>query len=223
MKKLFVLTMLVLLISSIAVLAAQEQIGVTATATVEKYEAVSARITAQQKNQFKETLRSYFNPVIHGYGIGFTETNYITAKWHITQVRTLNRVNINSIIREAKQGNETDWDAVRERVRVALESAVTTERKGRIRIEGEDYILTNMVVANESLTADIREMPDYAACKQANTTAEDCENNAAMVGSISITKRTKPDQEIPGEPKVWAGTLTFNQVVYTFVTFAYPR
>jgi len=44
-----------------------------------------------------------------------------------------------------------------------------------------------------------------------------------MVGIISITKRTKPDQEIPGEPKVWAGTLTFNQVVYTFVTFAYPR
>ena len=222
MKKLIVLTIFVLIASSAIVLAAQEQIGVTATATAVKAEAVSARITAQQKNQFKETLRNYFNPVIHGYGIGFTEENYITARWQITQIRMLSTSQVRTAIQASVQGNETDWDAVRERVRNALVSA-STERKGRVRIEGIDYVLTNMIVSNESLTADIREIPDYAACRAANITADDCESNSTKVGDVSISKRTKPNQEIPGEPNVWAGTMNYDDVAYTFVTFAYPR
>ena len=225
MRKLIVLTILILLIGSVTVLAAQEQIGVTATATATKnmsVNAVSARITAQQKNQFKETVRNYFNPVIHGYGIGFTDQNYITARWQITQIRMLSTSQVRSMIQASTQGNETDWDAVRERVRTALSTASTT-RKGRIRIEGMDYVLTNMVVSNESLTADIKEIPDYTACREANITSDDCEADSTMVGDISMTKRTKPNQEIAGEPNVWAGTMNYNSVAYTFVTFAYPR
>lgn len=222
MKNLVAIAMLVLLISSVTVLATQEHIGVTATATATKQAAVSARITAQQKNQFKETLRNYFNPVLHGYGIGFTGQNYITARWQLTHVRMLSTSQVRTMIQESNQGNETDWNAVRERVRNALASA-STVRKGRIRIEGTDYVLTNMVVSDNSLTADINEIPDYAACRDENVTSDDCENDSAKVGDVSITKMTKANQEIAGEPNVWAGTLNYNNVAYTFVTFAYPR
>lgn len=224
MKKLVILTTLILLISfTVTTFAIQEQVGVGTAVTVEKTEGVTAPITNVQKNEFKRALKTYFSPVLHGYGIGFTEETYITAKWHVTQVRILNRAEINAIIREAKQGNKTDWDAVMENVRNRLSSAYTTARKGRIKIEGRNYALTNITVSDESLTADIREIPDYTACKQANLSSEDCEINSDKVGEVSITKRSKPSQEIPGEPRVWAGIMTFNDVVYTFVTFAYPR
>jgi hypothetical protein len=224
MKTIIVLTSLILVVSfAVAAFAAQEQIGMAATATAVKRTAVTAQITAVQKNAIKTTLKSYFTPVKHGYGIGFTEDTYITAKWYVTQVRVLNRANVNTMIREAKQGNVTDWDAVRERVRTELASAYTTARKGRIRIEGINYLLTNIVVSDESITADIREIPDYSVCKEANTTAEACEDSSDKVGEITISKRTKPEQEIAGEPSVWAGTMTYNNVEYTFVTFAYPR
>ena len=222
MRKLIVLTILILLIGSVTVFAAQEQVKVSANATAVKQVAVSARITAQQKNQFKETVRSYFNTVIHGYGIAFTDENYITARWQITQIRTLSTSQVRSMIQASTQNNETDWNNVRERVRTALSDA-STARKGRIRIEGRDYVLTNMVVSNQSLTADIKEIPDYVACRETNMTSDDCEANSAKVGDISMTKRTKPNQEIVGEPNVWAGTMNFNSVAYTFVTFAYPR
>jgi hypothetical protein len=222
MRRIIALTMLILMASSVMAMAAQEQVGITEKATAVKQAAVSARITAIQKNQFKETVRSYFNPVLHGYGIGFTDQNYITARWQITQVRMLSTSQVRSTVQASTQENETDWDAVRERVRNALSSA-STERRGRVRIEGTDYVLVNIVVSNDSLTADIRELPDYIACRDANTTAADCETNSAKVGDVSITKRTKPNQERAGEPNVWAGTMNYNSVAYTFVTFAYPR
>ena len=223
MKNLILLTVLILLISSVTVLAAQEAIGVTATATVTKTEAPTSQISVNQKNQFKQSLKSYFSPVLHGYGIGFTNDTYITAKFQISQVRILRRNVVNAMIREAKQGNNTDWDALRARVMAALEQDPETVPKGRIMIDRTNYVLANIVVSNTSFTADINEIPDYAACVQANTSAEDCENNANNVGQISISKKTKASQEVPGDPKVWAGTLTFNDVAYTFVTFAYPR
>jgi hypothetical protein len=227
MKKIVFLTTLILLASlAVTAFAIQEQMGVEATATAQKTTAtpVAAQISNVQKTALKATLRNYFSTVIHGYGIGFTEENYIIAKWYVTNVRTLNRANINAIIRQAKQGNETDWDAVRERVREALVSVYTTIKKGRISIEGGNYILTSIFVTNESMTADIREIPDYESCQElVEFDAEMCEENSDKVGEIAISKRTKPQQEIAGEPRVWAGTLTFNDVRYTFVTFAYPR
>jgi hypothetical protein len=224
MKKIvFLITLILLANLAVTAFAIQEQVGVAATATAKKATAVAAQISNVQKTALKTTLRNYFSTVIHGYGIGFTEENYIIAKWHVTNVRTLNRASINAIVRQAKQGNNTDWDAVRERVRTALASSYTTVRKGRISIEGRSYVLTNIFVTNESLTADIREIPDYAACNELEINAEVCEESSDKVGVITITKRTKPEQEIAGEPKVWAGTLTFNDVSYTFVTFAYPR
>jgi hypothetical protein len=227
MKKLVFLTTLILVASlAVTTFAIQEQMGVEATATAAKKTAAvatAARISNAEKTELKTTLRNYFSTVIHGYGIGFTDENYIIAKWHVTNVRTLNRASINAIVRQAKSGNETDWEVLRERVRLALDSAYTTVRKGRIRIEGRSYVLTNIFVSNESMTADIREIPDYEACKELETNAEVCEESSDKVGEITITKRTKPQQEIPGEPKVWAGILSFNDVRYTFVTFAYPR
>lgn len=224
MKTIIVLTALILVVSfSVTAFAAQEQIGVSATATATKKTAAvaTARITAQQKNQIKETVRSYFTPVIHGYGIGFTSETYITAKWQITNVRTLSRVNVNAMIRQAKQGNNTDWDAVRERIRTALSSEPTVVKKGRIRISGTDYALINIVVSEDAATADIVQLPDYTACKNANSTAEECEASSASVGSISLAKKTSMSDA--NEPNVWAGTLALNSVGYTFVTFVYPR
>ncbi|MFH0928891.1 MAG: hypothetical protein V1818_00880 [Candidatus Aenigmatarchaeota archaeon] len=221
MKNLIVLTLLILLLSTVAVLAAQEQIGVAATATATKVAASPGRITAVQKNQFKETLRNYFSTVLHGYGIGFTEENYVTAKWHISNVKIVPKVNVNQMIREAKQGEDTDWDAVRERVREALSTGATTVKKGRIRIAGTDYALTNIVVSDGSATADINQLPDYVACKEAELSAEECETNAAKVGEFSLTRKTSTSDA--KEPNVWAGTLTLSDIVYTFVTFSYPR
>ena len=221
MRKLIVLTILVLLIGSVTVLAAQEQVGVTDKVTAVKTASVSARITAVQKNQYKETLRNYFTPVIHGLGIGFTDENYVTARWNIIGVRLLSQERIRTLIQESKQGNETDLDALRERIRNSLASSTQTVRKGRIRISGEDYALVNIVVSDGSATADIVDVPDYSACKAANTSAEDCETNSSKVGDLSLTKKTSV--EASGEPNVWAGALNLDGTAYTFVTFVYPR
>jgi hypothetical protein len=221
MKNLILLTMLFLLLSTVTVLAAQEAIGVSATATAVKKAASPGRITAAQKNQFKQTLRNHFTSVRHGYGIGFTDDTYVTAKWHISNVRIVPKVNVNQMIREAKQGNATDWEAVRQRVREALEAGATTVKKGRIRISGRNYALTNIVISDNAATADINELPNYAACKEDELSAEDCETNANKVGELSLTKKTSTSDA--NEPNVWAGTLTLNDIVYTFVTFAYPR
>ncbi|MFH1473556.1 MAG: hypothetical protein ABIE55_01545 [Candidatus Aenigmatarchaeota archaeon] len=224
MKTIVVLASLILIVSfAVTAFAAQEQIGVGTTATAVKTAATPAAIPVNQKNQFKQTLRNYFKPVNHGYGIGFTEETYITAKWHITNVKILPRVNVNTMIREVKQGNNTDWDALRTRIREALNAGTTTVKKGRIRIEGRDYALTNIVVSSESITADINQVPNYSACKNDDLSAEDCETSSEKVGDISMTKKTKASQEVAGREKVWAGTLTLNGIGYTFVTFVYPK
>jgi hypothetical protein len=83
--------------------------------------------------------------------------------------------------------------------------------------------MTNIQVSNQTLTADINQMPVYSTCAQQNISAEDCENSAQKIGDISIAKKTEAIESNNGDPRVWAGTLDFNSVAYTFVSFAYPR
>jgi hypothetical protein len=175
------------------------------------------------KEAFKTMLKNYLSPVIHGYGIGFTGDTYVIAKWHITGIKILNRTEITDIIKQAKAENVTDWSIVKEMIRTQLESGGTTVKKGRIKIDGKMYLLTNITTSDTTASADIGEMPDWEDCKQRNVSAEDCEKNATNIGNILLTKKTRVNQEIANEPRVWAGTLSFNETAYTFVTFVYPR
>jgi len=177
-------------------------------------------IATNQRTEFKTMLKNYFHPVLHGYGIGFTSDTYITAKWHIINVKILARNRIREIISGT---NTSDWSQLREEIQNALQNEGTEIKKGRIRIGNTTYLLTDIQVSNDTASADIREMPDYEDCKQQNISAEECETNAENVGDLSLTKKTKAIEEIQGDPRVWAGTLNFKEVEYTFVTFAYPR
>jgi len=175
------------------------------------------------KDAFKTMLKDYLNPVLHGYGIGFNQDNYITAKWYITNIRVLNKTEIKNVMQKAKSENVTDWNTMLVRIKSDLDANGVIARKGRIRIDGKDYLLTKIQVSDTNATAEIREIPDWNACKQQNVSAEDCEIESTEVGDLSLAKRTKPNQEISGEPRVWAGTLNFNNTTYTFVTLVYPR
>jgi len=177
-------------------------------------------ITAVNKVSYKSMLQSYFHPVLHGYGIGFNESNYITAKWHIVNVRILAKNQIREIV---SNSNSTDWSQLRAEIQTALQNQGTEIKKGRIRIGNTDYVLTNILVSNETATADIREMPVYATCVQQNISAEDCESNATKVGDFSLTKKIEAFEDNRTDPRVWAGIMNFKGVQYTFVTFAYPR
>lgn len=178
-------------------------------------------ITVANKVAYKTMLQTYFHPVLHGYGIGFTSDTYITAKWYITNVKILSRDKIKEIISGAN--NTTDWSQIKDEIQNALQSEGNEIKKGRIGIGKTNYLLTNIQVSNNTASADIREIANYSACKQSNTSAEDCENNAQQVGSLSLTKKTEAIEDNQADPRVWAGTLVFKNVTYTFVTFAYPR
>jgi hypothetical protein len=177
-------------------------------------------ITAANKLSYKNMLKEYLSPVNHGYGIGFNDNSYVTAKWYITSVRTLNMSKINEIV---KNSNATDWSQLREQVQNSLKSQGMNVTKGRINIGKNMYILTDINVSNNTVAANIREMPIYSNCKDQNITAEQCEIIATQIGSLSLTKKTSAIETQANEPKVWAGTLNFNSTAYTFVTFAYPR
>ena len=175
------------------------------------------------KDAFKTMLKDYLNPVLHGYGIGFNQDNYITAKWYITNIKILNRTEIKNVMQRAKSENVTDWNTMLIRIKSELDTNGMIAKKGRIRIDGKDYLLTRIQVYESNATADIREIPDWNACKQQNVSEDDCEIGSTKVGDLSLTKRTKSNQEISNEPKAWAGTLNFNNTAYTFVTLVYPR
>jgi hypothetical protein len=179
-------------------------------------------MTVASKNMFKTMVQNFFSPVIHGWGIGYDcdSDDYVTAKFYIINVRNLARNRVTEIIRNARQTNVTDWSTVRDRIQNALENEGTEIKKGRISIDGENFVLTN-IQTGDTLSADIREIPDYTSCKTENVTADDCELNAEKVGDITITKRA--GIELPGEPKAWGGTLNFKEVSYKFVALAYPR
>ena len=180
------------------------------------------RITTQEKERFKEMLRNYFIPVIHGWGIGYDCANdeYITAKFFIVSVKILPRDQIVSILRQARNEG-LGWSQIRERMRNAIEENGTIISKGRISINGTRYLLTNIQKTESSASADIRTIPNFTACKEEGVSISDCELRGEKVGSITINKRAQT--ELPGEPKVWAGTLSFKGIDYKFVALAYPR
>jgi len=175
-------------------------------------------ITSSNKIAYKSMLQTYFKPVFDGYGIGLSGDTYVTARWYITSVRTLNVSGIKQIVSST---NATDWSQLRQEIQNALKNSGIVTQKGRIMIGNTTYVLTNIQISNTTASADIRELPNYTTCKEQNTSAEDCENNAAQVGSLSLSKKTNALQDT--KEKVWAGTLIFKSVTYTFVTFAYPR
>lgn len=175
------------------------------------------------KDAFKTMLKDYLNPVLHGYGVGFNQDNYITAKWYITNIKILNITEIRKVMQRAKSENVTDWSTMLVKIKSELDTNGIIAKKGRIRIDGEDYLLTRIQVYESNATADIREMPDWNACKQQNVSEDDCETGSTKVGGLSLTKRTRPNQEISNEPRAWAGTMNFNSTAYTFVTLVYPR
>lgn len=179
-------------------------------------------IAETHKNMFKTMVRNYFHPVIHGWGVGYDcdSDTYVTAKFHVVDVKILPRTQITQIIRNARATNVTDWSVVMDEIKTAIDVNGTSVKKGRVSINGEKFLLTN-IQTGDTLSADIREIPDFSSCKVANISAEDCELNAKKVGDITITKRA--GTELPGEPRVWGGTLNFRDNSYKFVALAYPR
>jgi hypothetical protein len=173
----------------------------------------------QDREIIKSALKTQFSPVIHGYGIGFTDGSYITAKWQFVNVKTLSMDSIKDIV---SKSNSTSWSDLKEELKTKLRASETVVSKGRLRIGRTDYILTNIQISNSTASADIRKMPDYDSCKQSNTSAEICESNSEKFGEMSLTKQTQAIED-ESNAKVWAGTLSLNSTSYTFVTFAYPR
>ncbi|MEM5834477.1 MAG: hypothetical protein QXQ69_01350 [Candidatus Aenigmatarchaeota archaeon] len=173
---------------------------------------------------FANMIRNYLSPVIHGWGIGFDceRDSYITAKFHVLSVKILPFDQVASIIREEKnKAQVVDWSAVRERVRAAIDANGTIISKGRISINGTNYVLTNIVKTDTSFSADIRELPDYSKCRQQNISAEECELQSTKVGSISLAKGEPTG--LPSAPYLWKGSLEFKGITYKFGAFAYPR
>lgn len=195
-------------------------LGVTASLAIARL----GPIGETERLAFTNMIKNYLSPVIHGWGIGFdcAGDSYITAKFHILNVKILPFDQVLSIIREERNKSQVvDWSAVRERIRAAIETNGTTISKGRISINGTTYVLTNIVKTETTFSADIRELPDYTSCKQQNISAEQCEIRTEKIGNISLTKGEPTG--LPTAPYLWKGTLEFKGVTYKFGAFAYPR
>jgi len=175
-------------------------------------------VTAANKIEYKSMLKNYLSPVFDGYGIGINGDNYITAKWYITHVRTLPMDKIREIISNT---NSTTWSELKDDIQKIIQTEGNTTTKGRIKIGNTTYLLTNIQISNTTASADIRNMPNYNTCKQSNTSAEDCESNSQKIGDLSIAKKTNVNTD--ENTRVWAGTLNFNSIAYSFVAFAYPK
>ena len=175
-------------------------------------------VTVTNKVEYKTMLKNYLSPVFDGYGIGINGDNYITAKWYITHVRTLPMDKIREIISNT---NSTTWSELKNDIQKVIQAEGNTTTKGRIKIGNTTYLLTNIQISNTTASADIRNMPNYNTCKQSNISAEDCESNSQKVGDLSIAKKTNVNTD--ENTRVWAGTLNFNSVTYSFVAFAYPK
>lgn len=175
-------------------------------------------ITVTDKLDYKNMLKNYLMPINNGYGIGFNGDNYITARWYITSVKTLNMTLIKEIV---SNSNATSWSQLRQQIQNALQTEGQTTTEGRISIGKTIYILTDINVSNTTATSNIRQLPDYSNCTSQNISAEQCESAAALVGDFTLSKKTSALNTTTNE-QVWAGTLDFNSVSYTFVTFSYP-
>ncbi|MEM7825227.1 MAG: hypothetical protein QXO27_04615 [Candidatus Aenigmatarchaeota archaeon] len=176
-----------------------------------------------ERTMFKNMVQSYLHPEITGWGIGLNteEDSYLVAKFHAVTVKTLPRTQILQIIKDAKAGNVTDWSEVRDRIKAAIDANGTTLVKGRIQINKEVYILTGIVKTETTFSGIIRIKPNYTACVTANISTEDCENQSAQIGDLSLTRKTA-EFEV-GKDRVWAGTMNFNNTAYTFVALVNPR
>jgi hypothetical protein len=174
-------------------------------------------MTDDNRVAYKNMLKNYLHPVMSGYGIGLLGDNYLTAKWSVVEVRTLSTSQIKDIV---NRSNATSWSELKDEVQNALRNA-STVKKARIEIGSTNYVLTNIQVSNTTLSAEIRSLPNYEACKSQNITDTDCENNAQLMGSLSVAKKNAV-LDSKTNTKVWAGTLNFNSTAYTFVSFANP-
>jgi len=218
-KTTMLLVGLITLMISVTLVASQPKLPIQSRLTTVK---ALPRITKVHRVAFKNMVKNYFVPVIHGWGIGFdcSKDNYVRVKFHVVNVRTIPRDKIKQIITDAKEEGVEDWSVVRERIKEAIDAEGSVVKKGRMRIENEKYLLTDIEVG-DSLSADIRVIPNYTLCKENDMSLEECENNAEKVGHVEITKRT--GTELPGDPRFWDGTLSFKDTDYRFVTLAYPR
>ncbi len=176
-----------------------------------------------EKNMFKDLAKQSINPAISGWGIGLNAASdsYLTAKFQLVSQKILPRQGILQILKDAKADNASTWSGVRDRVKAAIDANSTVVSKGRIQINKNMYILTGISRTNTTFSADIRSKPDYTACAAANVSAEDCENQAAKAGDISLTKKTS--EVNPERYRIWAGTLDFNNTAYTFVALVNPQ
>jgi len=176
-----------------------------------------------EKTMFKNLVQSYLHPSINGWGIGLNSASdtYLVAKFHVVSVKTLPRAQIAQIIRDAKAGNATEWSEVRDKIKASIDANSTTVIKGRIQINKQQYVLTDIINAETTFSANIRDKPDYSACTATNISAETCELQSAKVGDLSLTMKTAELEE--NKQRLWAGTMNFNSTSYTFVALVNPR
>lgn len=176
-----------------------------------------------EKNMFKNLVKAYLHPAVNGWSIGLNTAtdSYLIAKFHVVTVKTLPRAQIVQIIREAKAGNATTWAEVRDSIRAAIEANSTSVTKGRIQINKVTYVLTDVARTETTFAANIRNRPDYSGCVAANISAEQCEQQSASVGDLSLTRKAAELED--SKQRVWAGTMNFNNTAYTFVALVNPR
>lgn len=180
-------------------------------------------IRQTERDMFKNMVKNYLSPAINGWGIGLNTASdtYSAVKFHVVSVKILPRVDIADILKQAKSENVSDWSVVKDRLNAALNANGTVMSKGRIQVNKEKYILTNIVKTETTVSADIRNMPNYETCKTQNVSAENCETNSTKVGDFSLARKTAEFEQ--GKDRVWAGTLNFNSTAYTFVALVNPR
>lgn len=176
-----------------------------------------------EKNMFKNLVQGYIHPYASAWGIALNteKDSYLVAKIYAATVRTLPRNQIQQIIKDAREGNETSWSGVIDKIKAAINANSTNVTKGRIQINNGTYILTNVSKTETTFTADIRMKPNYSACASTNVSAEDCENNSTKLGDMSLTRKNA--ESTPEKHRVWAGTMDFQDVAYTFVALVNPR
>jgi hypothetical protein len=180
-------------------------------------------VQATDKVMFKTMVKRYFHPVVTGWGIGLNteEDSYLAARFHAVSVKTLSRARVRQIIAEVKESGDVTWEEVRDRVNAALEEEDATRIVARIKINKVNYILTGAVKDETTFSGTIREKPDYDACAATNTSSEDCELAATVVGEMHLTRKEAEFEE--GKDRVWAGTMEFEGSDYTFVALVNPR
>ncbi|MFH0832440.1 MAG: hypothetical protein V1900_01815 [Candidatus Aenigmatarchaeota archaeon] len=180
------------------------------------------KIVDADKGLFKNLVKDYLHPEMNAWGIGLNtaKDSYIVAKLHVTSVKTLPRSQIVQILKDAKAGDITTWGEVKDKIKEALDASGVTTTSGRIQVNKVQYVLTDIARTDTTFAATIREKPVYLTCTAANKTAAECDEQAATIGDLSLTKK---DAEFENKQKIWAGTMNFNNTAYTFVALVQPK